>query len=115
MGGAERARAGEEGEYHHSRNLMKNIERGRRTRRESRTRRGDALSRRVRRSLRLAGASKDGFAAWDSGRSSDLERMWGAGAYLYHRARASNIKTHPGEPWSVKRRLVKQIRDIIGK
>lgn len=73
LGGTVRARAGEEGEYHHSRNLMKNIERGRRTRRESRTRRGDDLRRRVSRSLRLVGGPDDGFAAWDSG-SSNSER-----------------------------------------
>ena len=76
LGGAERARAGEEGEYHHSRNLMKNIERGSKMRRESRTRRGDDLRRRVRRSLRLAGGCNAGFADWDGGKVRKPGDMW---------------------------------------
>jgi len=43
-----RERAGEPGEYHHSRNLMKNIAVGRRSRRESKRSRGDErMARRI--------------------------------------------------------------------
>lgn len=40
-GPPESARAGEEGEYHHSKNLIKNIDRGRSTLRESKSNAGD--------------------------------------------------------------------------
>lgn len=47
-----RERAGEEGEYHHSRNLMKKIVVGSRSLRESRSKRGD-LRRAWRRDWRI--------------------------------------------------------------
>lgn len=40
-GDVDRARAGDEGEYHHSRNLMKKMIVGRMTLKDSTTRRGD--------------------------------------------------------------------------
>jgi hypothetical protein len=45
-GDVERARAGDDGEYHHSRNLMKNMAVGSSNLRESRTSRGEAKMRR---------------------------------------------------------------------
>lgn len=55
-GERERERAGEEGEYHHSRNLMKKMAVGRRTFKEERRRRGEER-RRARRVL--------GFGGWE--------------------------------------------------
>ena len=46
-GDVDSARAGEEGEYHHSRNLMKKMAVGRRSLRESRKRRGEVSNRRL--------------------------------------------------------------------
>jgi hypothetical protein len=59
-GDVERTRAGDEGEYHHSRNLMKNMAVGRRNLSESRTSRGDVKRRR--RSMRISPPFSDGFA-----------------------------------------------------
>ena len=54
-------RAGDEGEYHHSRNLMKNIAVGRRTRKESSNRRGDRKN--SRRRIALSGFGGRGLVS----------------------------------------------------
>lgn len=67
LSGAERARAGEPGEYHHSRNLMKNIAVGSNTRSELRRVLGAERTTRVREKL-LGGTEAAAWAAIASAR-----------------------------------------------
>lgn len=63
VGAEDSAFAGDAGEYHHSRNLMKKMDMGRRTRRESSRSRGDARRIRTSRSRRFAGGRREGLGS----------------------------------------------------
>ena len=119
-GDVERTRAGDDGEYHHSRNLMKNMAVGRRSLSESRTSRGEV--RRRRRSTRISpppfsnGFALSAVAAAAARFTIRLSATRGQESAYTHQildTQSTKVNSYPRQPRPVEWCPLECIRDIV--
>ena len=117
-GDTARERAGELGEYHHSRNLMKKIAVGRRTFRLSRNSRGEDSKSLRNFAKRPCDSFVEGVLPCDVCRTASWENIstvvcvTNRDTYHVICAQTAYIHPNPTKPWPVVRGLVKQVCHI---